>query len=126
MLSKEETTKSLEIAMCFPLYPPSVSYFNTDALATVADSAEFLIELIKVIARCFFQVSHPGSCRIYVLFQLERKMYLTQECELKLASRRLVTSALLKLVTIFFFPRLTARFALSTHHISVVLRYYLS
>lgn len=73
------------------------------ALATVADLAEFLIELIKVIARCFFQVSHPGSCRIYVLFQLERKMYLLQECELKLASRRLVTSALLKLVTIFFF-----------------------
>lgn len=73
------------------------------ALATVADSAEFLIELIKVIARCFFQVSHPGSCRIYVLFQLERKMYLIQECELKLASHRPVTSALLKLVTIFFF-----------------------
>lgn len=90
------------------------------ALATVADSAEFLIELIKVIARCFFQVSHPGSCRIYVSFQLERKM--TQECELRLASRRLVTSALLKLVTIFFFFRLSARFALSTHHISVVLR----
>lgn len=76
---------------------------SVPALATVADSAEFLIELIKVIARCFFQVSHPGSCRIYVLFQLERKMYLTQECELKLASHRPVTSALLKLVTIFFF-----------------------
>lgn len=98
---------------------------SVDALATIADSAEFLIELIKVIAKCFFQVSHPGSCRIYVLFQLERKMCLIQECELRLASRRLVTSALLKLVIIFF-SRLTERFALSTHHTSVVLGYYLS
>lgn len=62
-----------------------------DALATIADSTESLIELLKVTAECFFQVTHPNSLRMYGLFKLERKKCLISEHEVNLASCCLVT-----------------------------------
>lgn len=129
MLSKEETTNFLFFinnnvfsALSSIIFLLQCKIF-VDALATIADSAESLIEL-KVIAKCFFQVTHPSSCRTYHLFELERKMCLISEHELNLASCSLVTSVL-KLVQDLS-SRLTERLGLSTHHTSVLVRTYLS
>lgn len=71
-----------------------------DALATIADSTESLVELLKVTADRFFQVTHPNSWRMYGLFKLERKKCLISEHEVNLASGCIVTWVL-KLARIF-------------------------
>lgn len=77
-----------------------------DALATIADSTESLVELLKVTAERFFQVTHPNSWRMYGLFKLERKKCLISEHEVNLASCCLVTWVL-KLARIFLLGLLT-------------------
>lgn len=45
-----------------------------DVLARIADSANPLIDILDMIAKYFFQVTHPGSWRMYGLLILETKM----------------------------------------------------
>lgn len=72
-----------------------------DVLARIADSADpFWIDLLKVIAKYFFQVTHPSSWRMYGSLIVETKMHLISECELSLAFCCLVTSSL-EIVRIF-------------------------
>lgn len=105
MLSKEETTFSFAIinnvfsALSSVILLLQCKIF-VDVLARIADSANPLIGILKMIAKYFFQVTHPSSWRMYGLLILEAKMHLISEYELSLVFCCLVTSAL-ELVRIF-------------------------
>lgn len=71
-----------------------------DALARIADSADPLIDLLKVIVKYFFPVTRQCSWRMYCLLKLETKMHLISEQELNLAFGCFVMSVL-ELVSIF-------------------------
>lgn len=124
MLSKEETTFFFAIinnafsALSSVILLLQCKIF-VDVLARIADSANPLIGILKMIAKYFFQVTHPSSWRMYGLLILEAKMHLISEYELSLVF----------LLPCHFSPgacqdlssRLTMCLGLSTHQSSVLL-----